>query len=137
MKKNYLLALNPGLRNLPNENIDRYAIDSIINERIKKIEIEKQFEIIENKNVIEKVIQDLYSGIGIQLEEFKIYLEQYNINLSIVKKKIAVEVAWNDYIVKKYNNSVLVDENKIRNRINRLSEKNSQIIFCYTKLYLL
>ena len=54
------------------------------------------------------------------IEEFKVYLEQYNINLSIVKKKIAVEVAWNDYIVKKYNNSVLVDENKIRNRINRL-----------------
>ena len=136
-EKNYLLALNPGLRNLPNENIDRYAIDSIINERIKKIEIEKKFEIIENKNVIEKVIRDLYSGIGISnIEEFKVYLEQYNINLSIVKKKIAVEVAWNDYIVKKYNNSVLVDENKIRNRINRLSEKNyvdnillSEIIF--------
>ena len=70
------------------------------------------------------------------LKEFKVYLEQYNINLSIVKKKIAVEVSWNDYIVKKYNNSVLVDENKIRNRINRLSEKNyvdnillSEIIF--------
>ena len=25
-ENNYLLALNPGLRNLPNENIDRYAI---------------------------------------------------------------------------------------------------------------
>ena len=131
------MALNPGLRNLSNENIDRYAIDSIINERIKKIEIEKQFEIIEKKMLLKKLLQDLYSGIGISnIEEFKVYLEQYNINLSIVKKKISVEVAWNDYIVKKYNNSVLVDENKIRNRINRLSEKNyvdnillSEIIF--------
>ena len=136
-EKNYLLALNPNFRNLSDENINRYAIDSVINEKIKKIEIEKRFEILKNKNVIEKVIQDLYSGIGISnIEEFKVYLEQYNINLSIVKKKIAVEVAWNDYIVKKYNNSVLVDENKIRNRINRLSEKNyvdnillSEIIF--------
>ncbi len=136
-EKNYLLALNPSLRNLPNENINRYAIDSIINERIKKIEIEKKYEIIENKNVIEKVIQDLYSGIGISnIEEFKVYLKKYNINLSIVKKKIAIEVAWNDYIVQKYNNAVLVDQNKIRNRINRLREKNyidnillSEIIF--------
>jgi len=136
-EKNYLLALNPNLRNLPNENINRYAIDSIINEKIKKIEIEKKYEIIENENVIEKVIQDLYSGIGISnIEEFKVYLKQYNINLSMVKKKIAIEVAWNDYIVQKYNNAVLVDKNKIRNRINKLSEKNyvdnillSEIIF--------
>ena len=27
-EKNYLLALNPSLRNLSKENIDRYAIDS-------------------------------------------------------------------------------------------------------------
>tara|TARA_Y100001970_G_scaffold9232_1_gene10748 strand:+ start:2124 stop:3053 length:930 start_codon:yes stop_codon:yes gene_type:complete len=136
-EKNYLLALNPNLRNLPDENINRYAIDSVINEKIKKIEIEKKYEIIENKNVIEKVIQDLYSEIGISnIEEFKVYLSKHNVNLSTVKKKIAIEVAWNDYIVQKFNNAVLVDEAKIKDKINRLSEKNyidnillSEIIF--------
>ena len=136
-EKNYLLALNPNLRNLPDENIDKYAIDSVINEKIKKIEIEKRYEILENKNVIEKVIQDLYSGIGISsIEDFKKHLIKYNINLSTVKKKIAIEVAWNDYIVKKFNKAVLVDESKIRDKINKLSEKNyidnillSEIIF--------
>ena len=67
-EKNYLLALNPNFRNLSDENINRYAIDSVINEKIKKNEIEKRFEILKNKNVIEKVIQDLYSGIGIKLD---------------------------------------------------------------------
>ena len=43
-EKNYLLALNPNLRNLPDENINRYAIDSVINEKIKKIEIEKNMK---------------------------------------------------------------------------------------------
>ena len=136
-EKNYLLALNPNLRNLPDESINRYAIDSVINEKIKKIEIEKKYEILENKNVVDKVIQDLYSGIGISnLEEFKAHLIKHNINLSTVKKKIAIEIAWNDYIVQKFNNSVLVDESKIRDKINRLSEKNfvdnillSEIIF--------
>ena len=136
-EKNYLLALNPNLRNLPDENINKYAIDSVINEKIKKIEIEKRYEILENKNVIEKVIQDLYSGIGISsIEGFKEHLTKYNINLSTVKKKIAIEVAWNDYIVKKFNKAVLVDESKIRDKINKLSEKNyidnillSEIIF--------
>ena len=133
-EKNYLLALNPNFRNLSDENINRYAIDSVINEKIKKIEIEKRFEILKNKNVIEKVIQDLYSGIGISnIEE---HLIKYDINLSTVEKKIAIEVAWNDYIVQKFNNAVLVDESKIRDKIKRLSEKNyidnillSEIIF--------
>ena len=136
-EKNYLLALNPSLRNLSNENINRYAIDSAINEKIKKIEIEKKYEIIENNLIIKKILKDLYSAIGISnIEEFKDYLMSYNINLGIVKKKIAIEVAWNDYIVKKFNNAVLVDELKIRKKIDKLGEENyidnillSEIIF--------
>ena len=42
-----------------------------------------------------------------------------------VKNKISIEVAWNDYIVSKFNNVVLVDEAKIRKKIDQLSEKNS------------
>ena len=136
-EKNYLLALNPSLRNLSTENINRYAMDSAINEKIKKIEIENRYEIIENDLIITKVIRDLYSGIGISdISEFKDYLIGYNINLGIVKKKIAIEVAWNDYIVKKFNNAILVDESKLRNKIDQLSKKNyidnillSEIIF--------
>lgn len=125
-EKNYLLALNPNLKNLPNENLNRYAIDSAINEKVKKIEIEKKYQILENNNIIQKIIKDLYSEIGISnIDEFKNYLKKYNIDLNIVKKKIAIEVAWNDYIVQKFNNSVLVDEAKIRNKINELSKQNS------------
>ena len=125
-EKNYLLALNPNLRNLPEENVNRYAIDSLINEKVKKIEIEKRYEILENDNVIKKIITDLYSDIGISnIEDFIVYLTSYNINLDMVKKKIAIEVAWNDYIVQKFNNSILVDEDKIRNKISQLSKKSS------------
>ena len=125
-EKNYLLALNPNLRNLPEENVNRYAIESAINEKVKKIEIEKRYEILENDNVIKKIITDLYSDIGISnVEDFIVYLTSYNINLDMVKKKIAIEVAWNDYIVQKFNNSILVDEDKIRNKISQLSKKSS------------
>ena len=136
-EKNYLLALNPNLRNLSEENINRYAIDSLINERIKKIEIEKRYEITVNEIVIKKIISDLYSKIGISdVEAFKDYLLNYGINLDLVKKKISIEVAWNDYIVNKFNNLILIDEEKIRKKVDKLSEKNfvenillSEIIF--------
>ena len=126
IEKNYLLALNPNLRNLPIENINRYAIDSAINEKIKKIEIEKKFEITPEEKIIKKIIKDLYSGIGISnIEEFERYLSNYNINLGVVKKKIGIEIAWNDYIVKKFNNSILVDQEKIRKKINQINTQNS------------
>ena len=125
-EKNYLLALNPNLRNLSLKNINLYALDSAINEKIKKIEIEKRFEITPDNKIVKKVITDLYSGIGItNMEEFKKYLLDYKINLSMVEKKIAIEIAWNDYIVQRFNNAVLVDETKIRNKINQISTKNS------------
>ena len=125
-EKNYLLALNPNLRNLSQKNINLYAVDSAINEKIKKIEIEKKFEITPDKKIINKVITDLYSGIGINnMEEFEKYLLDFEINISMVKKKIAIEIAWNDYIVRKFNSAILVDEAKIRDKINQISKKNS------------
>ena len=136
-EKNYLLALNPSLRNLPVEEINRYATDSLINENIKRIEIEKRYEILQNKKMINKVIKDIYSGLSISnLSEFEQYLEKYSINLELVKNKISIEIAWNDYIFNKFNRSILIDENKIRDKISKLSNQNkienillSEIIF--------
>ena len=136
-EKNYLLALNPKLRGLSNKDINRYAKDSLVNEKIKKIEIEKQFEIIQNNDMVNKIIKDLYSGIGISnINEFEKHLKNFNINLDLVKKKISIEIAWNDYIFTKYNKLVQIDEKKIRNKIKELSKKNnvenfllSEIIF--------
>ena len=136
-EKNYLLALNPRLKNLSNEEINRYALDSLINEKIKKIEIEKRFEILVNNEMINKIISDLYMGLGIaNVEEFKSHLKNFDIDMDLVKNKISVEIAWNDYIFNNYNKAVLVDEDKIRDKIKKLSKKNlveniflSEIIF--------
>ena len=135
-EKNYLLALNPNLRNLSEKDINRYAMDSLINENIKNLKL-KKYEILQNKDIIEKIISDLYSGIGISsINEFKAHLENFDINLELVENKISIEVAWNDYIFNKYNRSVVIDEDKIRNNIKELSKKNrvenillSEIIF--------
>ena len=45
--------------------------------------------------------------------------------MDLVKNKISIEVAWNDYIVFQFNNLILVDEVKIRKKVNQLSKKNS------------
>ena len=136
-EKNYLLALNPSLRNLSTEEINRFATDSLINENVKRIEIEKRYEILQNKKMINKVIKDIYTGLGISnINEFEQYLDKYSIGLELVKKKISIEIAWNDYIFNKFNRSILIDEDKIKDKISKLSKQNktenillSEIIF--------
>ena len=136
-EKNYLLALNPRLKNLSNEEINRYALDSLINEKIKKIEIEKRFEILVNNKMINKIISDLYLGIGLaDIKEFERHLKNFDIDMDLVKNKISVEIAWNDFIFNNYNKAILIDEDKIRVKIKELSKKNlveniflSEIIF--------
>ena len=52
------------------------------------------------KMLLKKLFQIYIQKIGISnIEEFKEYLNNYNINLDIVKKKISIEIAWNDYIL--------------------------------------
>ena len=46
-EKRYLVSLNPNLKKLDKKRITEYAKDSLINERIKKIEIQKRFEFVE------------------------------------------------------------------------------------------
>ena len=43
-EKKYLTSLNPNLKKLDQNRISDYAKNSLINEKIKKIEIEKNFE---------------------------------------------------------------------------------------------
>ena len=135
-EKRYLVSLNPNLKKLDQNRITEYAKNSLINERIKKIEIEKRFEIIPNETLLSKVIGDIYSGIGISsLAEFKNYLRQNNVDIERVKKKISIEIAWNDLIVKTFAQDIEIDKNAISEELKKFDEKEvnnlllSEIIF--------
>ncbi len=135
-EKRYLVSLNPNLKKLDQNRITEYAKNSLINERIKKIEIEKRFKIVPNETLLSKVIGDIYSGIGISsLSEFEIYLSENGVDFQRVKEKISIEIAWNDLIVKTFSNEIDIDQNFMRKEIEKFDEKKveklllSEIIF--------
>ena len=135
-EKRYLVSLNPNLKNLNQNRIAEYAKNSLINEKIKKIEIEKKYEIIPNQELLSKIIADIYTGIGISsLEEFKNYLSQNDINLEKVEKKIAIEIAWNDLIIDNFRDQIEIDTNSLKAKLENFGEKKvenlllSEIIF--------
>ena len=135
-EKRYLVSLNPNLKKLDQIRISEYAKDSLINEKIKKIAIEKQFKINPNETLLSKVIGDIYSGIGIaSLSEFEIYLQQNNVDIQRVKEKISIEIAWNDLVVKTFSNEIEINQASLMEELEKFDEKKidnlllSEIIF--------
>ena len=135
-EKRYLVSLNPNLQKLDQNRITEYAKNSLINEKIKRIEIEKKFEIVPNQALLSKVIGNIYTSIGISsLSEFKDYLVQKNIDFERVKEKISIEIAWNDLIIKTFANQIEIDQNYINKQLEKFDKKEienlllSEIIF--------
>ena len=135
-EKRYLVSLNPNLKKLDQNRIAEYAKNSLINEKIKKIEIEKRFKIIPNETLLSKIIGDIYSGIGISsLNEFKNYLSQNDVDIQRVREKISIEIAWNDLIVNKFKDEIEIDQKFISKELEKFEKEElenlllSEIIF--------
>ena len=120
----YLIALNPTVKNSKKDDIIKLAKRSILQEKIKKIEIEKNFN---NPKIpqkfIEQILQNVYSRIGISnLKDFKKYLIDNNINFENVKDKLEIEALWNELILIKFSSKVKINEKELRNRIKNNNE---------------
>ncbi len=126
----YLLALSTELKNLDNKKISKIAEGSIIRETVKKIELLKYFDLEKEREIINKYVKNFYLKLNIDnLEQFKKYLESYDLSVSDVKKKIIIETSWNQLIYDKYKDQVNIDIEKLKKKIK--SQKNSE----YNKSY--
>ncbi len=128
----YLIALNPNLKNSTKEDIFKLSKRSIIQEKIKKIEIEKNFK---NPKIpqefLEQIIKSIYSRIGMNnLNEFKEYLKMNNVNFEDVRKKLEIEALWNELILIKFSSKIKINEENLKDKIQRDNNK-------YLKSYLL
>ena len=117
----YLIALNPNLKNSKKEDIFQLSKRSIISERIKKIEIEKNFN---NPQIPEKfldiILQNVYLKIGIEnINDFKKYLALNDIDFENVKNKLEIEALWNELILIKFSSKVNINEKNLRKKIQQ------------------
>ena len=127
----YLIALNPSLKNSKKKDIIKLSKKSIINERIKKIEIEKTFKNPQlPEEFLDRILQNVYTRIGItNLNDFKEYLTLNNVDIENVKNKLEIEALWNELILIKFSSKVKIDEKNLKAKINEDSK--------FSKSYLL
>ena len=136
-EKNYLIALNNNLENLDKKQLYLISKNSLIKEKIKKIELDKFFDLEKNRVLMEKLIKNLYKNLKFNDEkEFAEYLDNYNLEVDEVGEKILIETLWNELIFNKFNKNININENKLKIKLEEQLKKNkieefnlSEIIF--------
>ena len=121
----YLIALNNSLKELDKEKILNISNESAIREKIKKIEILKNFKEIKiNEDYSSILIKNIYSRINLKsLNEFEQYLKDYGLTINDIKTKTTIDALWNELIMQKYGSKININKNKIEEEIL----KNSKI----------
>ena len=108
----YLVALNNSLKELDKEKILNISNESAIREKIKKIEISKNFKEIKlNEDYSEHLLKNIYSRLNLKsINEFEMYLKNYDLKIIDIKTKITIDALWNQLIIKKYSSKIVIDE---------------------------
>lgn len=125
----YLNALNKNIENLDKEKIYQISKESIIREKIKKITIKKNFSDANiQDDYLDKIFRNVYSKLNIKnLENFKKYLKNRDVNFLSVKEKIKIEALWNELIFARFSQKLNIDEKKIRKNVLKNKEKISKL----------
>jgi len=133
----YLIALNNSLKEIGKEKLLNISNESIIREKIKKIELLKNFKEIKiNKDYYTLLLENIYKRLNLKsVNEFEIYLKNYDLKIDDIKKKITIDALWNELIIQKYNSKITINKGEIKKRILRNNKtqskeyKLSEIIF--------
>tara|TARA_B100001250_G_C19734128_1_gene759974 strand:+ start:469 stop:1395 length:927 start_codon:yes stop_codon:yes gene_type:complete len=116
-EKKYLFFLNPKLKELNEQDLNKVAKNSLVREIIKEKELRKFFDLNKTYSFVEKIEKNLLLKKNINKEELIIYLNNNNMNYLDIKNKIKMEALWNQLIYKKYFKNIKIDKSKMRKNI--------------------
>ena len=125
----YLKLLSKELRNMDDKSLVMYASKSIIREKIKEIEILKYFKFGLNDEIVDQNLLKLISSLGINdISEFEKEIKNLSLSKEYIKKKIEIEILWNQIIFNKFKNKLSIDEDKIKKNLkDRLNNVRNEI----------
>ena len=125
----YLKIVNKNLNNLEDEALVVYASKSILKEKIKELEVSKFYKFGMNDNIVEQNVNSLIFSKGFNnMDDFKIILAEGGLNIDYLKRKVEIELLWNNLIFEKYVNKLSIDKKKIEKNLKiKIENENKQI----------
>ena len=126
----YLGTINNDLNKMPKKQAFEIAKKSLIREKIKEIELKKIFkEIIVEDEFINNLLVNHFESAEIKsIYDFEKYFLLLDINPNLIKKKISIEVMWNQFIFNKFNQNVKINKEIIKNELLTKDKQNEYLL---------
>ena len=117
----YLTLLNANLANLEKKRIYEISKNSLIREKIKEIELLKNYK---NLDIDEKYFDQLMNNYSVKMgfnnvNNFVKNIEANGLDVETIKKKIKIELYWNQLILKKFLKDVKINKEKIEEDLKK------------------
>ena len=134
---NFINTVNKNTNKISKEELYKISLNSLIKEKIKKIEILRNYKSLEvEQTFMEELIASSYQKLGFKdLGSFKVHLDNNSINFENFKNKIAIDSLWNEIIFFKFQKKIKIDKDNLRKQIIEKKDKEiksyllSEIVF--------
>tara|TARA_B100000963_G_C22635455_1_gene677328 strand:- start:79 stop:1011 length:933 start_codon:yes stop_codon:yes gene_type:complete len=134
---NFISTVNKNTDKISKEELYKISLNSLIKEKIKKIEILKNYKSVEvEQTFMKELITSTYKKLGFNnLDNFKIHLKKNSISFENFKNKIAIDSLWNEIIFFKFQKKIRIDKDNLRKQIIIKKDKEiksyllSEIVF--------
>ena len=132
----YLEILNDKqFQSLEQNKVIEIAKNSLIREKIKEIELLRRIGSLEiDQNILNEIILNNFKKNNIEtITDFEEFFKDLNIKPKVIKKKISIEILWNQLIYQIFNKNVKIDSEAIKNEIKTNTKTKelllSEIVF--------
>ena len=130
----FLLFLNPKLNNLSEEKIKNISKNSLINRKIKEIELSKYFDLKEN-NSDDFFIKSFISNTNLSsIEDLKNELSKNNLNYYFFEQNLKIDNLWRKFIFNKFKSQININVDDLKQQLlqrdNEIEELDlSELLF--------
>lgn len=126
-EKNYLLFINPNLKELKNNEIDNLARRSLIREKIKSKELKKTFKIKENYKFLDDLLSNFIARKNLENKnDLKNLLKQNKLDYKLFVEKLKYEGLWNQLIYMRFKESVNINKNYLKEKLSKQISRNKK-----------
>ena len=131
----YLGIINKDLKKTTKNQSFEIVKRSLIREKIKEIELKKVLkEIKVEEKFLNNLLVDYFKSNNIKkISEFENFFISQDIDPNLIKKKISIEILWNQLIYSKFKQNIKIDRKLIQNELSNNTKKKefllSEILF--------
>ena len=126
----YLETINKEFKKIKKEKAFEISKNSIIREKIKEVEIKRVIKEIKIEDkILNNLIISYFKEFKINtITEFENFFLSKDIDPNVIKKKISIEVLWNQLIYSKYNQNIKIDKQLIKNNLSNNKKQTEFLI---------